>query len=483
MRSAGGRRKARASPRPPRSAAKIERQLTELTAELRLRTAERDEALAQQAASAEVLQVINSSPAELAPVFDAILEKAHNLCGVTRGALQLYDGEKFRAVAVRGQADAMAARFREGYGAGPNNPSRRLLEGARFVHIADLAEIDDPIAQAAVKLSGTHTALFIPLRKDDTLLGQIVASRAEVRSFTESEISILEGFAAQAVIAMENARLFGELRQRTRDVEESLAYQTATSEVLKVISRSTFDLKPVLATLAETAARLCDAAMAFVSQRDGDVFRYITVVGSTPEATADAMRFQTEFLDSHPISVLSGRRTMTGRVIAERRPVQIIDITTDPDYQFPETFALAKIRALLGVPLLREGEVIGVLNLARQRVEPFTDRQIELVRTFADQAVIAIENTRLLTGQREALEQQTATAEVLQVINTSPGDLAPVFDAMLEKALGLCGAAFGVLWTYDGERMHVAAHRGVPPAMAEFRELRRSQAARRGCDP
>ncbi len=276
-----------------------------------------------------------------------------------------------------------------------------------MVHWLDAAEAEAyrqraALAVAGVELGGVRTLVGVPLVKDGRLLGLFHLYRQEVRAFTEKQIALLQSFAAQATIATENARLLGDLRERTEDLQQSLEYQTATSDVLKVISRSSLDLEPVLATVAETAARLCEAEMAFISRRDGDVFRYVTAVGSTPEGTADALRFQTEFLDTNPI--VPGQGNITGRVIAEGRPVQIADLTADAEYKFPEAVTLAKIRTILGVPLLREGEPIGVLNLARQYVAPFTGRQIEVVRTFADQAVIAIENARLLSEiqQRQA---------------------------------------------------------------------------------
>ena len=392
------------------------------------------EALDQQTATAEVLQVINSSPGDLAPVFDAILEKAHSLCGAAYGSLHITDGDAFRAVAVRGMPEAFAAVLRQPIRLGPNHPVHELVAGASYAMLSDGAERDDPIIQNAVKLAGMRTALWVPLRKDDALLGYIVASRKEARPFTDKQIALLQNFAAQAVIAMENARLITETR-------EALDQQTATAEVLQVINSSPGDLAPVFDAMLEKAMRLCEAAFGLLWTYDGERF----------QAAAAARRAgaYAEFVRATHAGPRAGYRPrgLVRRAVCPRsRPngAGSLPIRRCPNRR--ASVDLGGFRTLGWCRCARTTPCSASSPSTARKSGPFTDKQIALLQNFAAQAVIAMENARLITETREALEQQTATAEVLQVINSSPGDLAPVFDAMLEKATHGCAASPTVPW-------------------------------------
>ena len=411
---------------------------TRLLSELRQRTDDLTESLEQQTATSEVLKVISASPGELEPVFNAMLENACHICDAKFGTLFRYGGELFERAASFG-TPAKLVEFQKKRGRfkpSRHHPAagRRDQDGIAFLRRASGC---DPGPTAT--LGGARSVAGVPMLKNDELVGALVIYRQEVRPFTDKQIELLQNFAAQAVIAIENTRLLNELRRRTDDLTESLEQQTATSEVLKVISSSPGELEPVFKAVIENATRICQANFGnLLLGEGGDMFRHVAVYGA-PSQEYEEQRHRAPTVRLGPI-------TPMGRSIRDRQAVHVIDMTkdvadleNDPSVRFIADKAHA--RTVLAVPMLKEGAPVGGIVIYRQEVRPFTDKQIELVQNFAAQAVIAIENTRLLSELRqrtddltESLEQQTATSEVLKVISSSPGELEPVFQAMLDNA-------------------------------------------------
>ena len=446
--------------------------------ELRQRTADLSESLEQQTATADVLGIISSSPGELEPVFEAVLEKATRLCQAKFGNLFLREQDGFRYVAMHGAPSAYIALGKPllVLSEHPHTPLAEAVRTKKVVHLSDLSKERCYVEQdarivALVDVARARAILTVPMLKDDKVVGAIAIYRQEVRPFTDKQIELVQNFAAQAVIAIENARLLNELRQRTDDLTESLEQQTATSEVLRIISSSPGEL---CAGLRGDVGK-CHPDLRSYHRRsvpfENGAMRIAATVG-VPE------KF-TEFLAGKELR--PGPHNAISRMIKSQQTIHITDYSIDEAVLDRDPMAIAGvelggIRTLLNVPMLKEGALIGFIGIFRQEVYPFSDKQIELVQNFAAQAVIAIENTRLLNELRqrttdltESLEQQTATSEVLSVISSSPGDLEPVFVAMLANAVRICGANFGNIYRWSGDALHLLATHNTPLAFAEAR--------------
>jgi signal transduction histidine kinase len=426
--------------------------------ELEARNRDLTEALDQQTATSEILRVIASSPTDLQPVLDAIVASASRVCGGGDVNIRLIEGNVLRPGARHGSLPVFTTRdlpIERGTVLG------RCIIERDSVHVEDMysaAGMEFPLSHASRDRIGARTVLATPLLREGVAIGGIMILRTEVRPFTEKEIALLKTFADQAVIAIENFRLFKELQDRNRQLTEALEQQTATSEILRVIASTPTDLQPVLDTVVESAAQLCNANLAWMSRIEGEYYTFAAFSSKVPQEVRDRFSQKPRVPEQDSIQ---------GRALIDRRIVHVSDIRAEPEFKRSRIAQVTETRSVLAVPMLRESIPMGAIVLGRYDVQPFSQREIELVTTFADQAVIAIENVRLFkelqdrnADLREALEHQTATAEVLGIISRSPTDVQPVLDAIVESAARVCRIDDVTLRLREANSMVARAHFG-----------------------
>jgi GAF domain-containing protein len=442
--------------------------------EVQARTRDLSESLQQQTATADVLKVISRSAFDLQTVLDTLVRSAARLCEADASHIYLREGDDSTLAACSG----FSREYEELLRGGAIKPGRGTLVGrtvleGKIVHLPDALADPEYTFHEAQRLGQFRTMLGIPMLRDGVTMGVLAVTRSKVLPFSDKQIDLVQTFADQAVIAIENVRLFDEVQARTRDLSESLQQQTATADVLKVISRSAFDLQTVLDTLVESAARLCEADEGTIFQPRGDAYRLASSCGLSPG--------KKQFLESHPFR--PGNDTTVGRVLLGAKPIHIEDSQNDPSYRLPDP---DPVRTRLGIPLLREGAPIGVFVLTRREARPFSDKQIELVQTFADQAVIAIENVRLFDEVQartrdltEALTYQTGSSNILKVIASSPTDVGPVLKAIVESACELCDAYDAVVRLREGDSLCFSAHHGPIPINLDKLPINRNWTAGR----
>ncbi|HEY3138190.1 MAG TPA: GAF domain-containing protein, partial [Blastocatellia bacterium] len=443
----------------PRAAelSQLEKELQRVTEQLESRDRELAAATEQQTATSDILEVISSAPTDLQAVFDTIAEHSVKLCGALFSSVYRFDGELIHMVGHHNYSPEALERSRQLF---PTRPGRHLFTARAIldrsvIHVPDVTNDPEHTGRDIMETLRFRSVLSVPMLRGDDPIGAITVWHADVGPFSQKHVALLQTFADQAVIAIENARLFQELTHRTAELEtsnvhltEALEQQTATSEILGVIASSPTDIQPVLDAVTESAARLCNVTDALIARIDGDVLLpAVAKYGSIP--TVEAMRIT--------------RRTPVGRAIIERKTTHVHDLQAEVETEFPDSKtrqAISGARTMLATPLLRQGTAIGAIVIRRMEVRPFSDKQIKLLETFADQAVIAIENVRLFNETKEALEQQTATSDILRVISSSPRDVQPVFDAIAQSATQLCEAFDVSIFRVDGDRLAFVAHNG-----------------------